>query len=189
MKDENIVSQSIDYDKEPLLVIEYMTSKVFWRLIFPNALLILIAYGVLSLESFNIADDGALKYYFGIFFWGSLSLFGIMSSLELLLMKEIRFYSKHIEKEWGFFGIRSFKYKDIQLLGNYTFLFKVYGFVNMDEKIYKRKLAIDLNLCSLDDVESIKGMISSIFKLSIEELEQQNIKVNLSNYSGENNVK
>lgn len=114
MKQEKV--QIINQEEKPILTMEYMTGKVFWRLLFPYAFIMLLFSGTFILIFERIVmNECNIKDCFGVCFFGLIMIIAIFSSLEILLMKNIKLYQDKIEKEWLFFGTKQllfFKCKD-----------------------------------------------------------------------------
>ena len=166
--------------EKPLLVMEYKTGKVLWKLFFPYGLAILISLAMLLGDELSLQEDGSLKFWFGIIFFGIIFLISLISVINILLLKEIRLYELYMEKELLFFGTTTSKYENLKLLGMYSYFVKAFNFIKIDESnIFKRKFcSCDLNLISNLELEKFKEILSSISNRSKNEFEVLELKIN-----------
>ena len=170
MEDNNI--------KNPILVIKYNPLRVLWKLIHPNGLGILLFGSLLFGTGLDLNEDGPIKFFFGMFFFGILFIAAIYSSIEIILMKEIRFYNDYMEQEWRFFGKKSSKYNKLKFISMTGLFAKPYSFLYINEpNLFKRKCCLfNLRLLYRNDIEKIKNLLSKISKRPKDEFEKTEIK-------------
>jgi len=184
----NEKSQSIDNDGKPLLTVEYMTSKVIWRLFYPNILgLILSAYLVNTFYNKVMQEGSSIEssYVLAIFIF--LFIGGLLATIEMLLIKEIRFYQDRIEKEWAIFGIRSLQYSNMKIRGISTWLASTKSFLYINPpKWYKYKCCgYDEYLISNKEKEKAIEILANISNRDIEEFNESRLEINpLIKYKG-----
>jgi len=164
--------------KNPILVIKYNPLRVFWKLIHPNGLGILLFGFLLFGTGLNLDEDGPMKFWFGMSFFGLLFIGTIFISLEIILMREIRFYKYHMEQEWRLFGKKSSKYNRLGFISMTGLFDKPYSFhyINEQNLLKRRCCSFNLRLLYKNDIEKIKNLLSKVSNRSKDEFEKTEIK-------------
>lgn len=181
IENEKIESMEKDYDKEPLLIIKYMTSKVFWRLFFPYTLIFLLFSGTFVLILERILISGCnIKDCFGIFFFGSIIIGALFLSSEILLVKDIKLYSDRVEKEWLFFGIKKLFFSNARVRGIKTWFVsnKAFLYVKKPKWYMFKCCSYDENLISEDDKEKAMQILASISNRDVNEFKKLQVDIN-----------
>ena len=168
-------------NEEPLLSFDYEVGRVFWRLFFPNGL-VFFWFGAVFLSIFeNVQVDGCnLKDCFGLVFFGLLVAGSVLLSIEMLFIKEIRFYSDRIEKEWALFGVRSLKYSNARLRGINSHFASSKSFLYIKKPSwYKYKCCgYDEYLISKENKEKAIEILANISKRNINEFTEFRLEIN-----------
>jgi len=171
----------MNQEEKPLLVMEYETGKVLMRMFFPNGLAIfligVILFGVVE----NIILNGCSKkdcFIFIIFIF--LSFFGLIATLEMFLVKEIRLYKDRIEKEWSIFGIKSLSYSNTKIRGIKSWFASAKGFLYIKKpKWYKYKCCgYDENLINDKNKEKAIDILAIVSNRDKEEFTKTRIEIN-----------
>lgn len=176
---KNTINSNVGH--EALLTVEYSTGKVFWRLFFPNGLgFILLVSIVIDLYNKVILNGSTMtdSYILIIFSFLAFSLF--LVTIEMFLVKEIRFYKDRIEKEWIIFGTRGLEYSNIRIRGISTWLASTKSFLYIKRpKWYKYKCCTyDEHLINNEDREKAIELLANISSRDIKEFKKTRLEIN-----------
>ena len=163
-----------------ILVIKYNPLRVLWKLIHPNGLGILLFGFLLFGTELSLDEDGPIKFWLGMLFFGTMFIFTIFSSLEIILMKEIKFYKNHIEHKYRFFDKKLSEYNKLRFISMIGIFSKPYAFHYIDEpNLLKRKFcSFDLRLLYKNDIEKVKEILAKVSNRSMDEFDKSEIKLN-----------
>jgi hypothetical protein len=178
---KNYQTKLRDYDNNLLLKIEYMTDKVIWRLFFPYALIFLLFGGTFMLILERVLVDGcSTKDCFGLSFFGLIIIVALISSVEILLMKDIKIYSDRIEKEWLFFGTKHLSFSNAKLRGIKTWFISNKAFLYLKKpRWYMLKCcSYDENLISENDKEEAMNILANISHRDVNEFKKIQVAMN-----------
>ncbi|MCH9741113.1 MAG: hypothetical protein K0U38_09815 [Epsilonproteobacteria bacterium] len=164
---------------KPLLVMQYEPGKVLWRLFFPNSLVILIIFPFFS-RVFNFGIECNMKdcYILGLF---SLIVIGVIFiSIEMFLVKEIRLYEHHIEKEWFIVGTKSLAYTNARMRGITSWIASNKGFLYINKPNWYRYkcCGYDEHLISKENKEKAIEVISQISNRDEDEFKKARVEIN-----------
>ncbi len=167
--------------EEPLLVMQYEAGKVLWRLFFPNGLAILL-FGAILIDLFEkvLLSGCNMKDCYILIIFSFLVFGGILVTIEMLLVKEIRFYKDRIEKEWSIFGIKSLKYSNAKIRGITSWFASSKGFLYIKKpKWYQYKCCVyDEHLISKENKEKAIKILANISNRNINEFTKSRLEIN-----------
>jgi len=173
--------QIINKEEKPILTMKYMTGKVFWRLLFPYAFIMLLFSGTFILIFERIViNECNIKDCFGVLFFGLIMIIIIFSSLEILLMKNIKLYQDKIEKEWLFFGTKQLPFSNARIRGMQTWFIsnKTFLYINKPRWYMFKCCSYDENLISEKDKEEAIKIVANISNRDINEFQKLQVDMN-----------
>jgi len=165
--------------EKPLLTLQYEVGKVLWRLFFPNSIVLLIVF-ILFSQVLSIGRECNMKdcYIVGLF---SLLIVGVLFvSIEMLLVKEIKFYKNRIEKSWSIFGTKSLEYTNVRLRGITSWIASNKGFlyINKPNWFTYKCCGYDENLISKENKEKAITVLSQVSNRDEEEFTKTRVEIN-----------
>ncbi len=179
--EEEKVQISDEDEGKPILTMEYITGKVFWRLLFPNLLVFIISYEMIFNGYLEIDNMSKIKTLFGYIFFGLMMLAVLFMSLEILLMKNIKLYQDKIEKEWLFFGTKQLLFQNARIRGIQTWFIsnKAFLYINKPRWYMFKCCSYDENLISEKDKEEAIKILADISNRDINEFQKLQVDINL----------
>lgn len=160
-------------NKKPLLVVKYVWWRVLWRLFIPYIPGTFIFY---SAGGAFLKDNNPIVYITMYAFM----LFGIGMIINLLLIRDFRFYHDRIERRWFLFGTKMLKYDEITVGLTYmnmkAFDSKTIAFSKRIQCFYSN-IRLDRHLISKKTEQIIVQFLANISHRDISEF-KENIALN-----------
>lgn len=125
-------------------------------------------------------EENIYKVVFLTLLFGFLGIGALLLSLENILMKELRLYGEHLEKEWYLFGKKTLDYSNIRLNGITTQFVAALNFLYLKRPAwYQYKCCgIDEHLLNPQDREKLIETLSLISYRSKNEFLASKIEMN-----------
>ncbi len=159
-------------NEKPLLVVKYVWWRVLWRLFMPYVPGIFMFYGF---GGYFVKENNPIAYITMY----AIMLFAIGMTINLLLIRDFRFYRDRVEKRWFLVGKRVMKYDEISVGLTYM---NMKAFNNRTITFAKRikcfyfNTEIDLNLVSKKTEIKIIQFLADISHRDIAEF-QKNVEI------------
>lgn len=177
----NIPSQSEHGSEKALLTIEYSAAKVFWRLFFPNGLgLILLVSILIDLYHKMILNGFNMKDSYILIVFSILAFSFLLLTIEMFMVKEIRFYKDRVEKEWTIFGTRGIEFSNAKIRGVSSWFVSIKNFLYIKKpKWYKYKCCgYDEHLVNEEDrIKAIK-FLANISHRDVKDFSETRLEIN-----------
>ena len=167
--------------EEPLLTFNYEIGKVLWRLFFPFGIIFILFGSVLFSINNNVQLNGCnLKDCFGLLFFGTMVVGSLLLSIEMILVKEIRFFKNRIEKEWSFFGSKTIDYSNARLRGINSKFASSKNFMYIKKPTWYsfKCCGYDEHLISEENKVRAIGILAKVTNRNLEELKEPRLEIN-----------
>ena len=166
----------MESDDKLLFSMKYNPLKVLLR--FALNSLVIIAFTVGILDLLEVEKD--LKEWAKLIFLISFTLVTILMTIEHFIHKEIRFYERHLEKEWYFFKPKSMLYSNIRVTGISVMWISSKNFMNIKKPSFFQWKCCGYieNMLYSNDIKEVEKVLAYISGRDVEEFSKSKINMN-----------
>lgn len=126
-------------------------------------------------------NDYSFEAFFGLIVLSSFILSTVLLTIEMFIVKEIRFYTDRLEKEWALFGTNSIEYKYTHFRGISSRFAssKSFMYIHKPNWYHYKCCGYDEHLLSPENKDKANALLARLSYRDINEFQNISTELNL----------